>query len=114
MGGQRDRAAAILDRAHRQTYYEQDGKIYVRTYQDVEGHLKYAAAMRRADREHTKFGRRGEFRPKMSVPFNVVLGVAEKLGIPAGKIFDKEAARRIDRELRGPDYKNFRTTEAKI
>lgn len=106
------RAVAILDRAQRQTYHEdQDGTIKINTYQDVEPHLRYAADCRRVDAEDRgAFGKRGELRRTMSVPFNVMLMVAAKLGIPQGEIFDKEHSARIMKELRGPEFKGFRTT----
>lgn len=112
MGGQRDRAAAILDKAHRQTYHELDGgKIGVNTYQDVEPHLEYCAKMRRKDREQRgTFGKRPFFHQKMSLPFNMIEGIALKLGIPAGQMFMSDQQKRIMRELRKPEYKKFRTT----
>lgn len=106
-----EHAQRVLDAAHRQTMKEEDGKLLVNTYQDVEPHLEYAAKCRRADAEERgAFGRRGEFRRTMTIPFNVMLGVAQKLGIPAGQIFDTEHAKRISRELKSPEYKHFRTT----
>jgi hypothetical protein len=111
MGGEIERAAQILDRAVRQTYKEEDGKALVNTYQDVEPHLEYAAKCRRADAEERgAFGRRGELRRTMSVPFNVLLGIAQKLGIPAGQIFDKEHQKRLAKELKSSEYRHFRTT----
>ena len=111
MGGEIERAAQILDRAVRQTYQEEEGKVLVNTYQDVEPHLEYAAKCRRADAEERgAFGRRGELRRTMSVPFNVVLGIAQKLGIPAGQVFDKEHQKRIWKELKSLGYRRFRTT----
>lgn len=106
-----ERAASILDGALRTRYHEQDEKIGISTYQDVEPHLKYAADCRRVDAEDRgAFGKRGEMRRTMSVPFNVILAVAQKLGIPSGQIFDKEHSKRIMRELKGPEFKGFRTT----
>ena len=111
MGGPTDRAARILDRAHRQTAtVDADGNIRVMTTQDVEPHLKYAADCRRADWEHRgQFGKRGEMRRTMSVPTNVMLIVAQKLGIPQGKIFEKENMKRITAELKGREFSLFRT-----
>lgn len=87
----------------------------VNTYQDVGPHLEYAAKCRRADAENRgAFGRRGEFQRVASWPFNVILGAAQKLGIPAGQVFDKECAKRISRELRTSEYKAFRTTIDKL
>lgn len=105
---------AILDKAHRQTYHEQDGKAMVNTYQDVEPHLEYAARCRREEWERRgQFGKRGEFRRTMVIPFNIMLSVAEKLGIPAGQIFDSDHQKRIGRELKSHAYKYFRTTNDK-
>jgi len=103
--------ARILDQTHQTTYHEQDDKVVIQTYQDVEPHLEYAAKCRRVDAESRgAFGRRGELRRTMTIPFNVMLGVAQKLGIPAGQIFDKEHQKRIMRELKSSEYKHFRTT----
>lgn len=100
-----------LDQALRQTYHEQDDKILINTYQDVEPHLEYAAQCRRADAEvRGNFGRRNELRRTMSVPFNVLLAVAQQLGIPQGNIFDTDTMRRIVTELKRPEFKLFRTT----
>jgi hypothetical protein len=121
VGGTADRAAQILARSARkpggvrQTYREADGKMVVSTYQDVEPHLKYAADMRRAERESIgRFGRTGTFHQTMSPPNNVILKIAAKLGIPAGRIFDREHMRRIGKELKSPEYAAFRTTERRI
>jgi len=107
-----DRSAEqILDATVKQTAKEEDGNILVNTYQDVEPHLEYAAKCRRADAEERgTFGRRSEFRRTMSVPFNVMLAVAQRLGIPAGSIFDKEYSQRILAELKSPEFAYFRTT----
>ena len=114
MGGQRDRAAQILDRAHRQTYHEQDGKVMVNTYQDVEPHLEYAAKLRRAEREHRgAFGKRNDMHHKMSVPFNVIAQAAQKLGIQPGATFQPDNMKQIMKELKRPEYKAFRTTNDK-
>lgn len=112
MGGQSERAAAILDAAQRQTYHEDhDGTIKLNSFQDVEPHLEYAAKCRRVDSEtRGAFGKRGDMRRTMSVPFNVMLLVAQRLGIPAGQIFQKEHSQRIMRELKGSEFKGFRTT----
>lgn len=105
-----EQASAVLDAAHRQSYEEQDDKILVRTFQDVEPHLEYAAKCRRADADiRGTFGKRAELRRTMTVPFNVMMGVAERLGIPQGKIFEKEYSQRIMRELKTPEFKLFRT-----
>lgn len=106
--------AAIADRAVRQTYHEHDGKVLINTYQDVEPHLEYAAKLRRAEWESRgQFGKRGEFRQTMSLPFNIIQATAQRLGIPASQIFDKESNKRIMRELKRPEFKYFRTTSDK-
>jgi hypothetical protein len=112
MGGPVERAAAILDRAQRATYKEDtDGNVQIGTYQDVEPHLDYAAKCRRIDAEDRgAFGNRGELRRTMAVPFNVILGIAQRLGIPPGQVFDKQYNKRIMKELKGPEFKAFRTT----
>lgn len=100
-----------LDAAMPQTAREEDDKLLVNTYQDVEPHLEYAAQCRRADAEvRGAFGKRNELRRTMSVPFNVILGVAQRLGIPGGEIFQPEHNRRIVAELKKPEFKLFRTT----
>lgn len=102
---------AILDRAHRTTAKEEDGALLVNTYQDVEPHLEYAAKCRREEWERRgQFGKRGEFRRTMCLPFNIIQATAQRLGIPAGQIFDTENNRRIMKELKRPEFKYFRTT----
>lgn len=105
---------AILDRAHHVTAKQEGNDLVLNTYQDVEPHLDYAAKCRRAEREDRgTFGKRGEFRRTMVVPFNVMTAVAQQLGIPAGQIFDTEHNRRIMAELKRPEFKLFRTTNDK-
>lgn len=115
MGGFTERAARILDRAHRQTYHEiGDGKVAVRTYQDVEPHMEYAAKCRRADAEaRGRFGKRPDIHHTMSVPFNVILAAAQKLGIPQGQIFQPDQQKRIMKELKRKEFAAFRTTNDK-
>ena len=102
---------AIADRAHRQIYHEQDGNLVVRSYQDVEPHLKYCAQVRRAERESRgSFGKRSDLHRTMAVPFNVILAAAQRLGFRPRQIFEKEASQRIYAELKRPEFKLFRTT----
>lgn len=106
--------SAILDRVHRQTAKEEDGNLVVNTYQDVEPHLEYAAKCRREEWERRgQWGKRGELRRTMVVPFNVMQAVAQQLGIAAGQIFDSEHNKRIMAELKRPEFKLFRTTSDK-
>lgn len=114
MGGEVERAARILDRAHRTTYHEQDGSIVVNTYQDVEPHLEYAARCRRAERDtRGHFGKRSDFHHTMSVPFNVFTVVAQRLGIPQGQALQPEYSKRIMKELKRSEFAGFRTTNDK-
>lgn len=103
---------ALLDATLRQTAkVESDGTTLVNTYQDVEPCMDYAAALRRADgEERGTFGRRKDLHHTMSVPFNIMLATAERLGIPAGEIFATEHAKRIMQELKRPEFAVFRTT----
>jgi hypothetical protein len=102
---------AILENEVRTTYHEQDGNIIVNSYQDVEAHLEGCQADRREDAENRgRFGARPFFHKTMSVPQNLVLQIAQELGIPFGRIFETENQRRIALELKKPDYKKFRTT----
>ena len=104
-------AKKILDTAHRQTYHEQDERIFINTYQDVEPHMEYAAKCRRVDAEERgAFGKRGDMHRTMAVPFNVILAVAQRLGIAQGKIFESDHMKRIVKELKGPEFTAFRTT----
>jgi len=106
-----ERAQRLIDATVQLTAREEDGKVLVNTYQDIEPHLEYAQRCRRADAEDRgAFGRRPEFRRTMVIPFNVMLGVAQKLGIPAGRIFETEHQKRITRELKSAEYKHLRTT----
>lgn len=111
MGGGVSRAQAILDRAVRTRYHEQDGKIHLRTTQDVQGHLDYAARARRENAERGRFAKSGDMKPGMFVPQNVLLGIAKKLGIPPGKVMQPGYSERIWKELRSVEYKNFRLSE---
>ena len=111
------RALAIQDAAHKVTARADGDALVVNTYQDVEPHLDYAAACcRRVDAEDRgHFGKRGDMRRTMSVPFNVIAAVCQRLGIEPRHAFDKEYAARIWAELKGPEFKAFRTTiDAKI
>lgn len=106
-----ERAQQILDRAHRVTVHEDEETLTLNTYQDVEGHLEYAAKCRRVDAEDRgAFGKRGDFHRTMSMPFNLIQMVAQRLGIPLGQMFQKEYSHRIWQELRSPEFKLFRTT----
>lgn len=101
----------------RQFYHgHSDGSFTIRTYQDVGPHLKYAADMRRADREERgAFGRRRDWHHTMSVPVNVIYAVAERLGIQGKDLFGREEQRRIMSELKRGEFAGFRTTtDAKI
>lgn len=100
----------------KQTWHEDaDGTMHVRTYQDVEGHLEYCSQVRRAEREAIgRTGKTGDLHRKMSIPMNVILMVAQRLGIPQGQIFDKEYSKRIYQELQSPEFAYFRTTERAI
>lgn len=111
MDAEVERATKILESALRTTAKEEDGNLLVHTYQDVEPHLEYAAKCRRVDSEERgTFGKRGEFRRTMSIPMNIMMGIASKLGIPMGQIFEKDHQKRITRELKSGEYKLFRTT----
>lgn len=100
----------------KQTFIEQaDGTMGIRTYQDVEPHLKYCADMRRSERESIgRFGKTGDFHHKMSVPFNTLAQVALTLGIPPGKALQPEYSKRIFEELKRLEFAGFRTTERRI
>lgn len=99
----------------KQTYHEQGQEIVVNTYQDVEPHLDYCAMQRRSERESIgRFGKTGDFHQTMSVPFNVLAMVAQRLGIPPGQIFHSEHSKRIVAELKRPEFALFRTTERAI
>lgn len=104
-------AKAILDAAHKQTYHEEDDRIFINSYQDVEPHLEYAKQCRRVDSEDRgRFGKHGEFHRTMAVPFNVILRIAQDLGIAQGRIFETEYMKRIVAELKRPEFAAFRTS----
>ena len=111
-----NREAALQDAAHQVTVgTDTDGNVLVKTYQDVEPHLDYAAKMRRADAEERgAFGRRKDIHPTMSVPFNVIQAVAQRLGIAEAQIFEAEHSKRIYAELKRPEFARFRTTIDKL
>lgn len=99
----------MSDQIH--TAREEGNLLIVDCWQDVEPYLKDAAAARRQDAENrTRFGKRPEFRRTMTLPFNVIEGVAIKLGIPLGNVFGREEQRRIMRDLKSTEFKALRTT----
>ena len=88
---------------------EDDEKIVIHTYQDVEPHLKIAARERRVDAEERgAFGKRAEFRRTMTIPNNVMMKVCQDLGIQPGDMFNPEYSKRIYAELKKPEFKLFR------
>lgn len=106
------RQAAEIDKAHRVTaQVDVDGNTLVNTYQDVEPCMDYAAAMRRRDAEERgAFGRRPDMHQTMSVPFNIILAAAKRLGIQPKDIFDSDKSKRIYQELKRSEFSVFRTT----
>ena len=112
MGGQVEKAARILDRAHRVTAHAlDDGAIGIHTYQDVEPHLDYAAACRRADSENRgAFGKRGEMRRTMAIPFNILMEVSNKHHL---NFFEPADAKKILAIVKR-DYPKFKTVSDRI
>lgn len=103
--------AKTLDATLPQKYKEEDGNIYIQTYQDVEPAMDYAKACRREDAERRgSFGKRPDLHRTMSVPFNIILACAQRLGIPQGAVFETEHMRRIVKELKTPEFAAFRTS----
>lgn len=103
--------ARVMDATMPQSYQEEDGNIYIHTYQDVEPAMDYAKACRREDAERRgRFGKHPDLHRTMSVPFNVILACAQRLGIPQGAVFETEHMRRIVTELKSPEFAAFRTT----
>jgi len=95
----------------RQRYYEQDGKILIETYQDVEPHLEYAKACRRVDAEDRgRFGKRGDLRRTMSIPFNIIQEICAKHGLD---FYQPEDAKKI-LAIAKRDYPAFKVTIDKI
>lgn len=82
------------------------GDTVVRTYQNVEAHLKACADERRANREHTRYGRRGEFRKALSIPFNVLMEISSKYHL---NFFDADDSKKILKIARSSEYKKLRT-----
>jgi len=120
MGGQVDRASTILNRPRyspgemvQTVHADGDKGFRINTFQDVEPHLDYAKACRRAERENRVINKRGTFHRTMALPFNVIMGVAQRLGIQNKDIFGSDEMDRIYRELKRPEFKFFRTTEDK-
>jgi len=94
-----------------QTYHEQDGKILIHTYQDVEPHLEYAKACRRVDAEDRgRFGKRGDLRRTMSIPFNIIQEICAKHGL---NFYQPEDAKKI-LAIAKRDYPAFKVTIDKI
>ena len=95
----------------KQRYYEQDGKILIETYQDVEPHLEYAKACRRVDAEDRgRFGKRGDMRRTMSIPFNIIQEICAKHGL---NFYEPQDAKKI-LAIAKRDYPAFKTTIDKI
>lgn len=106
---------ATLDAAHKVTAHEDGDNLVLNTYQDVEPHVEYAKACRRVDAEDRgAFGKRPDLHRTMSIPFNILQAVAQKLGIPPVDIFQSEQSKRIYAELKRPEFKEFRTTIDKL
>lgn len=94
-----------------QTYKEEGDTILINTYQDVAPHIEYAKACRRADAENRgRFGKRPDMHHTMSVPTNVILGIASRLGIAHGDALKKEYSERIFEELKRPEFAVYRTS----
>lgn len=117
MAGQKERAAQILDRRVRTTYSVQahTGQTVIRTYQDCQAHVDYAAACRAHERDTKgEFGRRkSSMQRKMVVPFNVLQQVVQSMGLPPASVFDPNVAEVVWKKLHGSDYKRLRTTNDK-
>lgn len=96
---------------YRVQYHEEDGNSIVSYWQDAEPLMDYAAACRREDREHTAFGKRGEFRRVMTVPMTTVLAISTELGLDP---FNPEHSKKIYEVLKGRDYAKFRTVDKLI
>ena len=100
-----------LDKALRTTYHEQDDKVLIHTYQDVEPHLEYAKACRRVDAEDRgRFGKRGDLRRTMSIPMVIIQEICAKHGL---NFYEKEDAKKI-LSIAKRDYPAFKTTIDKI
>jgi len=115
MGGKLDRAAQVLNGSVRQFYHEgPNGSFTLRTYQDVEPHLEHCKRLRRAERENRgSAGKRGDWHHTMSIPQNVIYAIAQRLGIPNARIFDKEEQKRIIAEAKRSEFAGFRATNDK-
>lgn len=110
MGGPVERAAKILDSALRQTYKEEDGKVGVNTYQDVEPHLEYAKKCRRVDAEDRgRFGKRPDLHRTMSIPFNIIQQICARHRLD---FFNKDDAKKI-LAIAKRDYPAFKVTNDK-
>lgn len=107
MGGEKERAAKLLDSAYRTTYKEEGNKVLVNHYQDVEPHLEYAKNMRRADAEERgAFGKRGDMHQTMSLPFNIIQQICAEHHLD---FYNSEDAKKIVK-IAKRDYPWFKTT----
>ena len=96
------------------TAHEQGDTTVLEYSQDVEPILDIAARERRVDHEErSDFGKRGEFRRTMTVPFVLMMEVGRKLGIAGGDLLRPENSKRIMAELKRPEFKYFRTVNDK-
>ena len=98
---------AILDQAHKVTAHENGDDLVLRTYQDVEPHMEYAAKLRRADAEERgRFGKRPDFHKTMSLPFNIIQQICAKHRLD---FFNSEDAKKIT-AIAKRDYPAFKTS----
>lgn len=110
MGGPAERAAKILDSAVRTTYKEEDGKILINHYQDVEPHIEYAKKCRREDAERRgRFGKRGDLHRTMSLPMNIIQSICARHGL---NFYEPEDAKKI-LAIAKREYPAFKVTNDK-
>lgn len=93
------------DNMHRQYTFEDDGKVIVKSTQDVEANLKYCADKRNNENQT---GKSGDFKHYASIPMVVVEELIKK-GI---NIFDKNCMKDFQREI-DTNYQYLKTTNLK-
>lgn len=99
--------AKLLDEAHKVTAHEDGDNLVLKTYQDVEPAMEFAANRRRLDAEERgRFGRMGDMHMTMSLPFNIIQKICAEHGL---NFFNAEDSKKIV-AIAKRDYPAFKTS----
>ena len=96
-----------FDSMHREYTFEDDGKVVVKSSQDLEGHLKYTKELRDSE---SRTGAIGEFKHYASIPMVIVEELMKKgINLLGG---DKDQLKAAQREI-DTNYAYLKTTNLK-